>query len=189
MTLYTEARIRKMMRELDLEASGQLLLEAGSILTPSAKSFLRDRRMNVSWKEAKSSEKTDFLSLPTDTLFRLEKVYPYFLKAQKVLRQYYLLDKEEKLIHYFHQLQMLRKGRELELEISVIFADDSADRLMSQVLEKPIWALELYQLSIELNQIYCEYELAWSTESQNRHEQFLRQLKKIVGGIQSLIVE
>lgn len=189
MTLYTEARIRKMLRELQLDTSGQLTLEFGSILTPSAKSFLRDRRINVSWKEAKVSEKAEFLSLPTDTLFRLEKVYPYFLKAQKVLRQYYLLDKEERLLRYFQQVRLLRKGEEVEFGFDFVQSDSNADRLMNQVLEKPIWALELYQLAIELDQIRYEYELAWSTESQSQNELLLRQLKEIVGGIQSMIVE
>ncbi len=189
MVLYTEARIRKMLRELQLETSGQLTLDAGSILTPSAKSFLRDHRINVSWKEVKTSEKAEFFSLPTDTLFRLEKVYPYFLKAQKVLRQYYLLDKEERLLRYFQLLRLLRKGEEVEFGFDRVQTDFNADRLMNHVLEKPIWALELYQLSIELDQIRCEYEFARSTESKSYDELFIRQLKEIVAGIQSMIVE
>ncbi|MBF8969694.1 MULTISPECIES: hypothetical protein [unclassified Streptococcus] len=189
MALYTEARIRKMLRELQLERSGQLSLDAGSILTPSAKSFLRDHRINVSWKEVQSSKKAEFFSLPTDTLFRLEKVYPYFLKAQKVLRQYYLLDKEERLLRYFQQIQLLRKGEEIEFGFDRVQTDSNADRLMNHVLEKPIWALELYQLSIELDQIRYEYELAWSTELRSQKEVLLGQLNEIVAGIQSMIVE
>lgn len=106
MSVYTETMIRKFYKEMALADKGVFKLGKNEKLTPAARSFLTDRHIHIvptdhPENDASLSPKKmakDVITTLEDSvvyplLFRLTKLYPFFLKSQ---RELYLAFQNEK---------------------------------------------------------------------------------------------
>lgn len=96
MSVFTEAKIRKLLKERSIGDGGLLQLDQQERLTPSARSYLNDHHIRVAQTPSNNQQTTahhaknrkvtrleDSAVYPV--LFRLTKLYPYFLRSQREL--------------------------------------------------------------------------------------------------------
>ncbi|HEM2548227.1 TPA: hypothetical protein U0431_001004 [Streptococcus suis] len=124
MSVYTEAKIRKLLKELSIAEGGVFHLEEQERLTPSARSYLNDHHIRVvqthsnHHSTAHQSEKQVVRNLEDSTiypmLYRLTSLYPYFLKSQRELYLSFEQSKFDKVSKILQVLEQLVSGQILE---------------------------------------------------------------------------
>ena len=105
MTVYTESRIRKLIKNGQVSEQNVLKLSSEDKLTPAARGFLHDRHIQVAYSDSPNKTQTEISkpfhmtvssleeSAVYPLLFKLTKLYTYFLRCQKELHLAYLDEK------------------------------------------------------------------------------------------------
>lgn len=193
MPVYTEAKIRKVLKELALSRDGQLELRKGDRLTPAAQSFLKERNIQVFLQEQESSVgSSEYVSSESEPfLYRLEPLLAQILFVQKSLYEVYEDSRLQQLEKYRLILTQMYQGYLL---------DDLADygsslnlyleeRSLNQGLDKAHlltdfrldrWQLELYQLYSLFRQVRIDLENDGKGEAAHRLAHLLRNLEELI---------
>ncbi|CQR25594.1 hypothetical protein BN1356_01936 [Streptococcus varani] len=184
MTVLTEAKIRKLFKEAVIAENGTLELSNGDRLTPSARSFLNDHHIKVI-SNSSNFPSTDILfakkefvvidklenSAVYPLLSQLTKLYPYFLKSQRILHVSFQSDKCRQLESYLRVLEQVVGHRLLDdiskydatlptsQELHVIRISEQLDQESVMIAyDAADWKLSCYELYIELSILRKELE-------------------------------
>lgn len=213
MTVYTESRIRKLMKDGKISEQNILKLSNDDKLTPAAKGFLHDRRIQIVYSDLPNKTQTEISkpfhmtvssleeSAVYPLLFKLTKLYTYFLKCQKELHLSYL---DEKVDQLGILLQIVEKlvGCYIEEDISFYNPnfgtneDLQSIRVIKQLDQGSIrvdfkcesWKLSCYELYIEIVNIRKELMLV-SSDNQDIYAEKLIALLKSIEVLVWLILE
>lgn len=204
MTVYTESRIRKLMKDGKISEQNILKLSNDDKLTPAAKGFLHDRRIQIVYSDLPNKTQTEISkpfhmtvssleeSAVYPLLFKLTKLYTYFLKCQKELHLSYLNEKVDQLGIL---LQIVEKlvGCYIEEDISFYNPnfgtneDLQSIRVIKQLDQGSIrvdfkcesWKLSCYELYLEIVNIRKELMLVSSDNPDIYAEKLIELLKSI----------
>ena len=204
MTVYTESRIRKLMKDGKISEQNILKLSNDDKLTPAAKGFLHDRRIQIVYSDLPNKTQTEISkpfhmtvssleeSAVYPLLFKLTKLYTYFLKCQKELHLAYL---DEKVDQLGILLQIVEKlvGCYIEEDISFYNPnfgtneDLQSIRVIKQLDQGSIrvdfkcesWKLSCYELYLEIVNIRKELMLVSSDNPDIYAEKLIALLKSI----------
>ena len=204
MTVYTESRIRKLMKDGKISEQNILKLSNDDKLTPAAKGFLHDRRIQIVYSDLPNKTQTEISkpfhmtvssleeSAVYPLLFKLTKLYTYFLKCQKELHLSYLNEKVDQLGIL---LQIVEKlvGCYIEEDISFYNPnfgtneDLQSIRVIKQLDQGSIrvdfkcesWKLSCYELYLEIVNIRTELMLVSSDNPDIYAEKLIALLKSI----------
>lgn len=213
MTVYTESRIRKLMKDGQVSEQNVLKLSSDDKLTPAARGFLHDRHIQIAYTDSKIKTQTEISKTFDKTvssleesavyplLFKLTKLYTYFLKCQKELHLSYL---DEKVDQLGILLQIVEKlvGCYIEEDISFYNPnfgtneDLQSIRVIKQLDQGSIrvdfkcesWKLSCYELYIEIVNIRKELMLV-SSDNQDIYAEKLIALLKSIEVLVWLILE
>ena len=213
MTVYTESRIRKLMKDGKISEQNILKLSNDDKLTPAAKGFLHDRRIQIVYSDLPNKTQTEISkpfhmtvssleeSAVYPLLFKLTKLYTYFLKCQKELHLSYLNEKVDQLGIL---LQIVEKlvGCYIEEDISFYNPnfgtneDLQSIRVIKQLDQGSIrvdfkcesWKLSCYELYLEIVNIRKEFMLV-SSDNQDIYAEKLIALLKSIEVLVWLILE
>lgn len=213
MTVYTESRIRKLIKDGKISEQNILKLSNDDKLTPAAKGFLHDRHIQIVYSDLPNKTQTEISkpfhmtvssleeSAVYPLLFKLTKLYTYFLKCQKVLHLSYL---DEKVDQLGILLQIVEKlvGCYIEEDISFYNPnfgtneDLQSIRVIKQLDQGSIrvdfkcesWKLSCYELYIEIVNIRKELMLV-SSDNQDIYAEKLIALLKSIEVLVWLILE
>ena len=213
MTVYTESRIRKLMKDGKISEQNILKLSNDDKLTPAAKGFLHDRHIQIVYSDLPNKTQTEISkpfhmtvssleeSAVYPLLFKLTKLYTYFLKCQKELHLAYL---DEKVDQLGILLQIVEKlvGCYIEEDISFYNPnfgtneDLQSIRVIKQLDQGSIrvdfkcesWKLSCYELYIEIVNIRKELMLV-SSDNQDIYAEKLIALLKSIEVLVWLILE
>lgn len=213
MTVYTESRIRKLIKDGKISEQNILKLSNDDKLTPAAKGFLHDRRIQIVYSDLPNKTQTEISkpfhmtvssleeSAVYPLLFKLTKLYTYFLKCQKELHLSYLNEKVDQLGIL---LQIVEKlvGCYIEEDISFYNPnfgtneDLQSIRVIKQLDQGSIrvdfkcesWKLSCYELYIEIVNIRKELMLV-SSDNQDIYAEKLIALLKSIEVLVWLILE
>lgn len=213
MTVYTESRIRKLIKDGKISEQNILKLSNDDKLTPAAKGFLHDRRIQIVYSDLPNKTQTEISkpfhmtvssleeSAVYPLLFKLTKLYTYFLKCQKELHLSYL---DEKVDQLGILLQIVEKlvGCYIEEDISFYNPnfgtneDLQSIRVIKQLDQGSIrvdfkcesWKLSCYELYIEIVNIRKELMLV-SSDNQDIYAEKLIALLKSIEVLVWLILE
>ena len=204
MTVYTESRIRKLMKDGKISEQNILKLSNDDKLTPAAKGFLHDRRIQIVYSDLPNKTQTEISkpfhmtvssleeSAVYPLLFKLTKLYTYFLKCQKELHLSYLNEKVDQLGIL---LQIVEKlvGCYIEEDISFYNPnfgtneDLQSIRVIKQLDQGSIrvdfkcesWKLSCYELYLEIVNIRKELMLVSSDNPDIYADKLIALLKSI----------
>lgn len=204
MTVYTESRIRKLIKDGKISEQNILKLSNDDKLTPAAKGFLHDRHIQIVYSDLPNKTQTEISkpfhmtvssleeSAVYPLLFKLTKLYTYFLKCQKELHLSYL---DEKVDQLGILLQIVEKlvGCYIEEDISFYNPnfgtneDLQSIRVIKQLDQGSIrvdfkcesWKLSCYELYIEIVNIRKELMLVSSDNPDIYAEKLIALLKSI----------
>lgn len=204
MTVYTESRIRKLIKDGKISEQNILKLSNDDKLTPAAKGFLHDRHIQIVYSDLPNKTQTEISkpfhmtvssleeSAVYPLLFKLTKLYTYFLKCQKELHLSYL---DEKVDQLGILLQIVEKlvGCYIEEDISFYNPnfgtneDLQSIRVIKQLDQGSIrvdfkcesWKLSCYELYIEIVNIRKELMLVSSDNQDIYAEKLIALLKSI----------
>lgn len=213
MTVYTESRIRKLIKDGKISEQNILKLSNDDKLTPAAKGFLHDRHIQIVYSDLPNKTQTEISkpfhmtvssleeSAVYPLLFKLTKLYTYFLKCQKELHLSYL---DEKVDQLGILLQIVEKlvGCYIEEDISFYNPnfgtneDLQSIRVIKQLDQGSIrvdfkcesWKLSCYELYIEIVNIRKELMLV-SLDNQDIYAEKLIALLKSIEVLVWLILE
>lgn len=213
MTVYTESRIRKLIKDGKISEQNILKLSNDDKLTPAAKGFLHDRHIQIVYSDLPNKTQTEISkpfhmtvssleeSAVYPLLFKLTKLYTYFLKCQKELHLSYL---DEKVDQLGVLLQIVEKlvGCYIEEDISFYNPnfgtneDLQSIRVIKQLDQGSIrvdfkcesWKLSCYELYIEIVNIRKELMLV-SSDNQDIYAEKLIALLKSIEVLVWLILE
>ena len=213
MTVYTESRIRKLIKDGKISEQNILKLSNDDKLTPAAKGFLHDRHIQIVYSDLPNKTQTEISkpfhmtvssleeSAVYPLLFKLTKLYTYFLKCQKELHLSYL---DEKVDQLGILLQIVEKlvGCYIEEDISFYNPnfgtneDLQSIRVIKQLDQGSIrvdfkcesWKLSCYELYIEIVNIGKELMLV-SSDNQDIYAEKLIALLKSIEVLVWLILE
>jgi len=213
MTVYTESRIRKLIKDGKISEQNILKLSNDDKLTPAAKGFLHDRHIQIVYSDLPNKTQTEISkpfhmtvssleeSAVYPLLFKLTKLYTYFLKCQKELHLSYL---DEKVDQLGILLQIVEKlvGCYIEEDISFYNPnfgtneDIQSIRVIKQLDQGSIrvdfkcesWKLSCYELYIEIVNIRKELMLV-SSDNQDIYAEKLIALLKSIEVLVWLILE
>ena len=213
MTVYTESRIRKLIKDGKISEQNILKLSNDDKLTPAAKGFLHDRHIQIVYSDLPNKTQTEISkpfhmtvssleeSAVYPLLFKLTKLYTYFLKCQKELHLSYL---DEKVDQWGILLQIVEKlvGCYIEEDISFYNPnfgtneDLQSIRVIKQLDQGSIrvdfkcesWKLSCYELYIEIVNIRKELMLV-SSDNQDIYAEKLIALLKSIEVLVWLILE
>lgn len=213
MTVYTESRIRKLIKDGKISEQNILKLSNDDKLTPAAKGFLHDRHIQIVYSDLPNKTQTEISkpfhmtvssleeSAVYPLLFKLTKLYTYFLKCQKELHLSYL---DEKVDQLGILLQIVEKlvGCYIEEDISFYYPnfgtneDLQSIRVIKQLDQGSIrvdfkcesWKLSCYELYIEIVNIRKELMLV-SSDNQDIYAEKLIALLKSIEVLVWLILE
>lgn len=213
MTVYTESRIRKLIKDGKISEQNILKLSNDDKLTPAAKGFLHDRHIQIVYSDLPNKTQTEIskpfhMTVPSleesavyPLLFKLTKLYTYFLKCQKELHLSYL---DEKVDQLGILLQIVEKlvGCYIEEDISFYNPnfgtneDLQSIRVIKQLDQGSIrvdfkcesWKLSCYELYIEIVNIRKELMLV-SSDNQDIYAEKLIALLKSIEVLVWLILE
>lgn len=184
MSVYTEAMIRKLYKEMAIADNGVFELGKNEKLTPAARSFLTDRHVHIVHSNQHdinalslpNKVKKDVITTLEDSavyplLFRLTKLYPYFLKCQRELHLAFQNEKCEQVGRLLKIIETI-VGQVLLDELSDYqesFASNTdleAIRINRQLDQQHVsltydvasWQLACYECYIELVLIRREFE-------------------------------
>lgn len=191
MPVYTEAKIRKILKELALSRDGQLELRKEDRLTPAAKSFLKERNIQIFLQEQGSSVESSEKLSPESFLYRLEPLLAQILFVQKSLYEAYQEDRLQQLEKYRLILTQMYQGHLLDdladygnglnpfgEEMSLSQGSDTAHLLTDFRLDR--WQLELYQLYSLFRQIRIDLENDRKGGAAHRLVPLLRNLEELI---------
>ena len=204
MTVYTESRIRKLMKDGKISEQNILRLSNDDKLTPAAKGFLHDRHIQIVYSDLPNKTQTEISkpfhmtvssleeSAVYPLLFKLTKLYTYFLKCQKELHLAYL---DEKVDQLGILLQIVEKlvGCYIEEDISFYNPnfgtneDLQSIRIIKQLDQGSVrvdfkcenWKLSCYELYLEIINIRKELMLVSSDNQDIYAEKLIALLKSI----------
>ncbi len=204
MTVYTESRIRKLMKDGKISEQNILKLSNDDKLTPAAKGFLHDRHIQTVYSDSTNKTQTEISkpfhmtvssleeSAVYPLLFKLTKLYTYFLKCQKELHLAYL---DEKVDQLGVLLQIVEKlvGCYIEEDISFYNPnfgtneDLQSIRIIKQLDQGSVrvdfkcenWKLSCYELYLEIINIRKELMLVLSDNQDIYAEKLIALLKSI----------
>ena len=204
MTVYTESRIRKLMKDGKISEQNILRLSNDDKLTPAAKGFLHDRHIQIVYSDSTNKTQTEISkpfhmtvssleeSAVYPLLFKLTKLYTYFLKCQKELHLAYL---DEKVDQLGILLQIVEKlvGCYIEEDISFYNPnfgtneDLQSIRIIKQLDQGSVrvdfkcenWKLSCYELYLEIINIRKELMLVSSDNQDIYAEKLIALLKSI----------
>ena len=204
MTVYTESRIRKLIKDGKISEQNILKLSNDDKLTPAAKGFLHDRHIQIVYSDLPNKTQTEISkpfhmtvssleeSAVYPLLFKLTKLYTYFLKCQKELHLSYL---DEKVDQLGILLQIVEKlvGCYIEEDISFYNPnfgtneDLQSIRVIKQLDQGSIrvdfkcesWKLSCYELYLEIVNIRKELLLVSSDNQDIYAEKLIALLKSI----------
>ena len=213
MTVYTESRIRKLIKDVKISEQNILKLSNDDKLTPAAKGFLHDRHIQIVYSDLPNKTQTEISkpfhmtvssleeSAVYPLLFKLTKLYTYFLKCQKELHLSYL---DEKVDQLGILLQIVEKlvGCYIEEDISFYNPnfgtneDLQSIRVIKQLDQGSIrvdfkcesWKLSCYELYLEIVNIRKELLLV-SSDNQDIYAEKLIALLKSIEVLVWLILE
>lgn len=213
MTVYTESRIRKLIKDGKISEQNILKLSNDDKLTPAAKGFLHDRHIQIVYSDLPNKTQTEISkpfhmtvssleeSAVYPLLFKLTKLYTYFLKCQKELHLSYL---DEKVDQLGILLQIVEKlvGCYIEEDISFYNPnfgtneDLQSIRVIKQLDQDSIrvdfkcesWKLSCYELYLEIVNIRKELMLV-SSDNQDIYAEKLIALLKSIEVLVWLILE
>ena len=213
MTVYTESRIRKLIKDGKISEQNILKLSNDDKLTPAAKGFLHDRHIQIVYSDLPNKTQTEISkpfhmtvssleeSAVYPLLFKLTKLYTYFLKCQKELHLSYL---DEKVAQLGILLQIVEKlvGCYIEEDISFYNPnfgtneDLQSIRVIKQLDQGSIrvdfkcesWKLSCYELYLEIVNIRKELLLV-SSDNQDIYAEKLIALLKSIEVLVWLILE
>lgn len=213
MTVYTESRIRKLIKDGKISEQNILKLSNDDKLTPAAKGFLHDRHIQIVYSDLPNKTQTEISkpfhmtvssleeSAVYPLLFKLTKLYMYFLKCQKELHLSYL---DEKVDQLGILLQIVEKlvGCYIEEDISFYNPnfgtneDLQSIRVIKQLDQGSIrvdfkcesWKLSCYELYLEIVNIRKELLLV-SSDNQDIYAEKLIALLKSIEVLVWLILE
>lgn len=213
MTVYTESRIRKLIKDGKISEQNILKLSNDDKLTPAAKGFLHDRHIQIVYSDLPNKTQTEISkpfhmtvssleeSAMYPLLFKLTKLYTYFLKCQKELHLSYL---DEKVDQLGILLQIVEKlvGCYIEEDISFYNPnfgtneDLQSIRVIKQLDQGSIrvdfkcesWKLSCYELYLEIVNIRKELLLV-SSDNQDIYAEKLIALLKSIEVLVWLILE
>lgn len=213
MTVYTESRIRKLIKDGKISEQNILKLSNDDKLTPAAKGFLHDRHIQIVYSDLPNKTQTEISkpfhmtvssleeSAVYPLLFKLTKLYTYFLKCQKELHLSYLNEKVDQLGIL---LQIVEKlvGCYIEEDISFYNPnfgtneDLQSIRVIKQLDQGSIrvdfkcesWKLSCYELYLEIVNIRKELLLV-SSDNQDIYAEKLIALLKSIEVLVWLILE
>lgn len=191
MPVYTEAKIRKILKELALSRDGQLELRKEDRLTPAAKSFLKERNIQIFLQEQGSSVESSEKLSPESFLYRLEPLLAQILFVQKSLYEAYQEDRLQQLEKYRLILTQMYQGHLLDdladygnglnpfgEEVSLSQGLDPAHLLTDFRLDR--WQLELYQLYSLFRQVRIDLENDRKGGAAHRLVPLLRNLEELI---------
>ncbi len=213
MTVYTESRIRKLMKDGKISEQNILKLSNDDKLTPAAKGFLHDRHIQIVYSDSPNKTQTEISkpfhmtvssleeSAVYPLLFKLTKLYTYFLKCQKELHLSYLNEKGDQL-GILHQIVENLVGCYIEEDISFYNPnfgtneDLQSIRIIKQLDQGSVrvdfkcenWKLSCYELYLELINIRKELMLV-SSDNQDIYAEKLIALLKSIEVLVWLILE
>ena len=213
MTVYTESRIRKLIKDGKISEQNILKLSNDDKLTPAAKGFLHDRHIQIVYSDLPNKTQTEISkpfhmtvssleeSAVYPLLFKLTKLYTYFRKCQKELHLSYL---DEKVDQLGILLQIVEKlvGCYIEEDISFYNPnfgtneDLQSIRVIKQLDQGSIrvdfkcesWKLSCYELYLEIVNIRKELLLV-SSDNQDIYAEKLIALLKSIEVLVWLILE
>lgn len=213
MTVYTESRIRKLIKDGKISEQNILKLSNDDKLTPAAKGFLHDRHIQIVYSDLPNKTQTEISkpfhmtvssleeSAMYPLLFKLTKLYTYFLKCQKELHLSYL---DEKVDQLGILLQIVEKlvGCYVEEDISFYNPnfgtneDLQSIRVIKQLDQGSVrvdfkcesWKLSCYELYLEIVNIRKELMLV-SSDNQDIYAEKLIALLKSIEVLVWLILE
>lgn len=213
MTVYTESRIRKLIKDGKISEQNIIKLSNDDKLTPAAKGFLHDRHIQIVYSDLPNKTQTEISkpfhmtvssleeSAVYPLLFKLTKLYTYFLKCQKELHLSYL---DEKVDQLGILLQIVEKlvGCYIEEDISFYNPnfgtneDLQSIRVIKQLDQGSIrvdfkcesWKLSCYELYLEIVNIRKELMLL-SSDNQDIYAEKLIALLKSIEVLVWLILE
>ena len=180
MTVYTESRIRKLIKNGQVSEQNVLKLSSEDKLTPAARGFLHDRHIQVAYSDSLNKTQTEISkpfhmtvssleeSAVYPLLFKLTKLYTYFLKCQKV--GCYI---EEDISFYNPNF-----GTNEDLQsIRVIKQLDQGSVRVDYKCED--WKLSCYELYLEIVNIRKELTLVSSNNQDVYADKLITLLKSI----------
>ena len=204
MTVYTESRIRKLMKDGKISEQNILKLSNDDKLTPAAKGFLHDRHIQIVYSDSPNKTQTEINkpfhmtvssleeSAVYPLLFKLTKLYTYFLKCQKEIHLAYL---DEKVDQLGILLQIVEKlvGCYIEEDISFYNPnfgtneDLQSIRIIKQLDQGSVrvdfkcenWKLSCYELYLEIINIRKELMLVSSDNQEISAAKLIALLKSI----------
>ena len=213
MTVYTESRIRKLIKDGKISEQNILKLSNDDKLTPAAKGFLHDRHIQIVYSDLPNKTQTEISkpfhmtvssleeSAVYPLLFKLTKLYTYFLKCQKELHLSYL---DEKVDQLGILLQIVEKlvGCYIEEDISFYNPNFGTNEDLQSILvikqldqgsirvdfKCESWKLSCYELYIEIVYIRKELMLV-SSDNQDIYAEKLIALLKSIEVLVWLILE
>ena len=213
MTVYTESRIRKLMKDGKISEQNILKLSNDDKLTPAAKGFLHDRHIQIVYSDSPNKTQTEISkpfhmtvssleeSAVYPLLFKLTKLFKYFLKCEKVLHLAYL---DENVDQLGILLQIVEKlvGCYIEEDISFYNPnfgtneDLQSIRIIKQLDQGSVrvdfkcenWKLSCYELYLEIINIRKELMLV-SSDNQDIYAEKLIALLKSIEVLVWLILE
>ncbi len=204
MTVYTESRIRKLMKDGQVSEQNVLKLSSDDKLTPAARGFLHDRHIQIAYTDSKIKTQTEISKTFDKTvssleesavyplLFKLTKLYTYFLRCQKELHLAFLDDKVEQLGNLLHIIEKI-VGCYIEDDISYYNQNLGTNeelqsvRVIKQLDQGSVqvdfkcesWKLSCYELYIEIANIRKELALVVSGTQDIYAEKLIALLKSI----------
>lgn len=204
MTVYTESRIRKLIKDGKISEQNILKLSNDDKLTPAAKGFLHDRHIQIVYSDLPNKTQTEISkpfhktvssleeSAVYPLLFKLTKLYTYFLRCQKELHLAFLDDKVEQLGNLLHIIEKI-VGCYIEEDISYYNQNLGTNeelqsvRVIKQLDQGSIrvdfkcesWKLSCYELYIEIVNIRKELMLVSSDNQDIYAEKLIALLKSI----------
>ena len=201
------------MKDGQVSEQNVLKLSSDDKLTPAARGFLHDRHIQIAYTDSKIKTQTEISKTFHKTvssleesavyplLFKLTKLYTYFLKCQKELHLSYL---DEKVDQLGILLQIVEKlvGCYIEEDISFYNPnfgtneDLQSIRVIKQLDQGSIrvdfkcesWKLSCYELYIEIVNIRKELMLV-SSDNQDIYAEKLIALLKSIEVLVWLILE
>ncbi|HEM3194406.1 TPA: hypothetical protein ACHVCJ_000806 [Streptococcus suis] len=190
MSVFTEVKIRKLLKELSIADGGVFQLGEHEKLTPSARSYLNDHHIRVVQTRSNNQQLTtspqaihqkvttleDSAIYPI--LFRLTTLYPHFLKSKRELYLSFEQSKFEKVSKVLTMIEGIVSGQILdelhdydELLPSVTELDEYSQQReldftkLSLTCAVTNWKLALYETYIALATLEQELSLIGSREN------------------------
>lgn len=184
MSFLTEAKIRKLVRNATIVENGVFELSDNEKLTPAARAFLNDHHVKVvhsnqqkgrasvsQYEISKEPIKNIEDSVVYPLLFRLTKLYSYFLKSQKELHLAFQAEKCDQLGIILNVLEKIVGHRILDdiadyhaalltdAELQAIRVTKQLDQQTVMMgYQEPTWRLVCYETYVETTIVRKEIE-------------------------------